>query len=272
MTKTRDWKRKYRVRKDIKWTEEISEWTRALCPLREHGYQNRQELLDDLNKAFGTSFRMPAFCTHCYESGIQLGLVKSESGIVRGERHWRHRPVGSLQIKKGYVRIKVAEPNHWMQYQRFVWEQAHPGESAAGMTVIFMDGDNRNFDPSNLERVTRAELGVMAALGHTADMTREEREAVLLRARIAIAGVKLVGGYKKAVSIKQKAAYERVKDIPEHKAARAEYAKRHMAEIYADPARHEEFLRKQRAYRAENRERCNAWAREYHRRKRKEGK
>ncbi|MCR5621377.1 MAG: HNH endonuclease [Treponema sp.] len=271
MTKTRDWKRKYKVRKDIKWTEEISEWIRALCPLREHGYQNRQELLDDLNKAFGTSFSVRALCTHCYESGIQLGLAKSESGIVRGERHWRHRPVGSLQTKKGYVRIKVAEPNEWMQYQRYVWEQAHPGESAAGMTVIFMDGDNRNFDPSNLERVTRGELSVMAELGHTADMTRGEREAVLLRARIAIAMTRLAGK-KKAVSIKHKAAYERVKDSPEHKEkARAAWERRYAA-IKADPARYAEMLAKQRAYRAANRERCNAWAREYHRRKRKEGK
>ena len=272
MTKTRDWKRKYKVRKDIKWTEEISEWIRALCPLREHGYRSRQELLDDLNKAFGTSFRMPAFVTHCYESGIQLGLASSDSGIARGEKHWRHRPVGSLQIKKEYVRIKVAEPNHWMQYQRYVWEQAHPGESAEGMTVIFLDGNNRNFDPSNLERVTRAELGVMAELGHTADMTREEREAVLLRARIAIAGVKLVGGYKKAVSIKQKAAYERVKDSPEHKEKARAWHARWYAAIKADPARYAEMLARQRAYRAAHRERCNAWAREYHRRKRKEGK
>lgn len=266
MTKGKHWKRKGR-----QWTEEIENWILAKVPVREHGYRCRQELLDELNATFGTSFSITAFCTHCYESGIQLGLAFSNSKVVRGEAHWRHRPVGSLQEKKGYVRIKVAEPNHWMQYQRYVWEQAHPGQSAEGMTVIFMDGDNRNFEPSNLERVTRAELSVMAALGHTADMTREERELVLLRARIAIAQMKLAGK-KAAYAMKHKARYEAVKNDPEFKAQRAEYAKRHLAEIMADPVRHAEHLAKQRAYRAANRERVNRWAREYHRRKREEGK
>lgn len=266
MTKGKHWKRK-----DRQWTEEIENWLLARVPVREHGYRCRQELLDELNATFGTSFSITAFCTHCYESGIQLGLAFSNSKVVRGEAHWRHRPVGSLQEKKGYVRIKVAEPNHWMQYQRYVWEQVHPGQSAEGMTVIFMDGDNRNFEPSNLERVTRAELSVMAALGHTADMTREERELVLLRARIAIAQMKLAGK-KAAYAMKHKARYEAVKNDPEFKAQRAEYAKRHLAEIMADPVRHAEHLAKQRAYRAAHREHYNALQREYSRRKREEGK
>ena len=45
-----------------------------------------------------------------------------------------------------------------------------------------------------------------------------------------------------------------------------------LAEIMADPVRHAEHLAKRRAYRAANRERVNRWAREYHRRKREEGK
>lgn len=262
MTKGKHW-----TRKDRLWTDEVDAWIRERCPLREHGYRRRQELLDELNAVFGRSFSMSSFCTHCYDSGIQLGLGHSNSGVPRGEKHWRHRSVGSLQQKKGYVRIKVAEPNRWMQYQRYVWEQHHPGESAAGMTVIFLDGNNRNFDPSNLERVTRAELAVMAALGHTADMTREERELLLLRARIAIARGKLAGR-KRAGAVKRRAYYEKRRLDPAYKAWRAEYAKRHQAEIMADPVRHAEALEKQRAYRAANRERCNAWAREYWRRRR----
>lgn len=258
---------KHWARRNIKWTPEIQQWLRERCPLREHGYTCRKEVLAELNAAFGTDFTLRAFVTHCYESGIQTGLDASGSGIPRGERHWRHRPVGSLQEKKGYLRIKVAEPNVWMQYQRYVWEQAHPGESAEGMTVIFMDGDNRNFDPANLERVTRGELSVMAELGHTASMTREEREIYLLRARLAIAKGALIGR-KDASRMSRKACYERVKDDPEFKAKRAAYARRKLAEIMADPARHEELLRKQREYRKRNRDRVNAWAREHRGRRR----
>lgn len=176
----------------VKWTDEICAWLKERCPAAEHGYTSRREILDDLNATFGTDFSMNAFVGHVYEGRYRLGFV-SDSAIMRGESHWRHKPVGSLQEKKGYLRIKVAEPNTWMQYQRFVWEKSHPGKSAAGAVVIFMDGDNQNFMPENLERVSRGELCTMAKLGHTKDMTREERELCLLRARIAIAAGKLVG-------------------------------------------------------------------------------
>ena len=264
MTKGKHWKRR-----NIKWTEEIKSWLRARSPAREHGYKRRREVLDDLNKEFGTDFTEKAFVTHCYESGIQLCLCHSNSAIPRGEKHWRHRSVGSFQTKKGYLRIKVAEPNVWMQYQRYVWEQNHPGESAEGMTVIFMDGNTRNFDPSNLERVTRAELSVMAEMGHTQAMSREEREICILRARLAIAKGKLVGR-DEANRLRQKHNYERQKDDPRFKAARAEYAHRKHLERMADTEMHEEMLQKQREYREKNRERVNANAREYHRRKKEQ--
>lgn len=262
MTEGKHWKRR-----DIKWTEEIQAWLRERCPVCKHGYTKRREILDDLNKKFGTDFSENAFVTHCYESGIQLGLAASNSNIPRGERHWRHRNVGDFQEKRGYVRIKVAEPNVWMQYQRWVWERAHKGESAECMAVIFMDGDSRNFDPANLERVSRAELSVMAMLGHKKGMTREEREICLLRARLAIAKGKLVGK-DEAARMHRKAYYESRKNDPEFKSKQAAYAKRRQAEIMADPARHAEAIRKQREYRDKNRSRINARAIEYKKRRR----
>lgn len=259
---------KHWERRDIKWTQKIQEWLKERVPAREHGYTCRKQILDELNSTFGTDFTQTAFVTHCYESGIQLLLAASNSGVPRGERHWRHRKVGDLQTKKGYVRIKVAEPNVWMQYQRYVWEQNHPGESAEGMTVIFMDGDTRNFAPENLERVTRGELSVMAELGHNKNMSREERENCLLRARIAIAKGKLLGR-KKAARLHNKARYERVKNTREFKEKAALAAKRRLSKIMADPELHEKYLQKQREYRKKNREHVNAWARESRKRRRK---
>ena len=56
--------------------------------------------------------------------------------------------------------------------------------------------------------------------------------------------------------------YERRRNDPEVKAKRAAYAKQRLAEIMADPVRHQEYLEKQRAYREKNRERINQWAKE----------
>lgn len=249
------------TRRDRKWTDEITEFVKSVCPLREHGINSRRELAEEINRKFNREFTDKAVCSHCYENGIQLGLCYSNSDIPRGEKHWRHRPVGSFQEKKGYIRIKVAEPNKWMQYQRYVWEQNHPGQSAEGKTVIFMDGNIRNFDPSNLECVERGELSVMAELGCTAESSREERELYLLRARLVYAKSKIFGS-KEAARRHNKMNYERKKDDPEVKAKRSAYAKKRMAEIMADPVRHQEHLEKQRAYREKNRERINQWTNE----------
>lgn len=265
MTKGRTWRRT----KGVKWTDEIQEWLRARVPAKEHGYTRRRELLEELNATFGTDFSEKAFVTHCYESNIQLCLCSSNSSIPRGEKHWRHRPVMSFQEKKGYIRIKVAEPNTWMQYQRYIWEQNHPGESAEGKTVIFMDGNIRNFEPSNLECVTRGELSIMAELGHTKEMSREERELCLMRARIIIQKGKLIGR-DKAAKLKRKFYYERIKDNPEWKADRKEYAHSRWELIKATPELYEKYLAKSRAYREKNRARINAKAREYNRKRREE--
>ena len=236
-------------------------FVKSVCPLREHGINSRRELAEEINRKFNREFTDKAVCSHCYENGIQLGLCYSNSDVPRGEKHWRHRPVGSFQEKKGYIRIKVAEPNKWMQYQRYVWEQNHPGQSAEGKTVIFMDGNIRNFDPSNLECVERAELSVMAELGCTAACSKEERELYLLRARLVCAKSKMLAP-KEAAKRHNKMNYERRKNDPEVKVKRAAYAKQRLAEIMADPVRHQEYLEKQRVYRDKNRERINQWANE----------
>lgn len=255
-TKGKKW-----TRKDRKWSDEITEFVKSVCPLREHGINSRRELAEEINRRFDRDFTERALCSHCYDNGIQLGLCYSNSEVARGEKHWRHRPVGSFQEKKGYIRIKVAEPNKWMQYQRYVWEQNHPGQSAEGKTVIFMDGNIRNFDPSNLECVERGELSVMAELGCTAACTKEERELYLLRARLLLAKSTILGA-KEAAKRHNKMNYERRKNDPEVKAKRAAYAKQRLAEIMADPVRHQEYLEKQRVYRDKNRERINQWANE----------
>ena len=208
------------TRRDKKWTDEMTEFVKSVCPLREHGINSRKELAEEINKRFGRKFTDKAVCSHCYENGIQLGLCYSNSDVPRGSKH----------------------------YQRYVWEQNHPGESAEGKTVIFMDGNNRNFDPNNLECVERGELSVMSAMGCTAESTREERELFLLRARLICAKSKILGS-KEATRLRNKMNYEKKKDDPEKR----------MAEIMADPVRHQEHLAKQREYREKNRERLNQW-------------
>ena len=79
----------------------------------------------------------------------------------RGNRPQNWLPVGTVAQKSdGYLWIKTAEPDKWMQYQRWVWIQA--GRTIpAGCRVTFLDGDNRNFALDNLAVVTNGENAMM---------------------------------------------------------------------------------------------------------------
>lgn len=225
-----------------KWTKEILDYIRARTPLPEHGYTGIQMMVDEINKVFGTCFTRNALAGAIYENGIKLGFFKSRPPSTRT------KPVGSLSQKKGYIRIKVAEPNKWMQYQRYIWEKHHPGQSAEGKIVMFLDSNTRNFNPDNLVCVTRQEMSVMASLGHNKDMTRDEREVILLRAKLSIERSRILG-QKKAQALHNTMNYESVKNDPEHIARRKKYARERWERIKADPIKHEEFLRHYREHR-----------------------
>lgn len=67
--------------------------------------------------------------------------------------------VGSTRITKdGYKEIKIAEPNKWKLYQRYLYEKAHDEELTSNDLIIFADGDKSNFDIDNLVKVSRANL------------------------------------------------------------------------------------------------------------------
>lgn len=76
-----------------------------------------------------------------------------------------HRPIGSERIDKrdGSILIKVQDGHkqqNWMGKHRYIYEQAY-GKIPKGHKVIFADGNNRNFDLSNLILVSNAEELIM---------------------------------------------------------------------------------------------------------------
>ena len=75
------------TRRDRKWTDEITEFVKSGCPLREHGINSRRELAEEINRKFNRDFTDTAVFSHCYDSGIQLRLCYSNSDVQRGEKH-----------------------------------------------------------------------------------------------------------------------------------------------------------------------------------------
>ncbi len=110
-----------------------------------------------------------------FEKG-QPGWNKGKTGYMganrtsfkKGHKPHNTRRLWSERISKdGYVEIKVLEknphtgyPTRYRQKHVWLWEMAH-GKKQRGSTIIFKDGDNRNFDLDNLMLVSRKELLVL---------------------------------------------------------------------------------------------------------------
>lgn len=85
-----------------------------------------------------------------------------KKGARLGAASRNYRPIGSeLTEKDGTVLRKVSETGQrrtdWRPVHVLAWEAVN-GPLPAGHVVAFIDHNNRNFAPSNLEAITRAEL------------------------------------------------------------------------------------------------------------------
>lgn len=95
------------------------------------------------------------------------------------------KPLYAEQIKKGYVRIKIAQPNVWISKAKYVYMQAHPDEDLSERSnYIFLDGDNRNFSPENIERVPLSLMGLFNNCGGTVQGAPELTRLNITRARL----------------------------------------------------------------------------------------
>lgn len=77
-----------------------------------------------------------------WNKGLHKDLSHGKGQFRKGNRPPRYRPVGSIRHQKdGYTYIKVADPNKWVLYHRFLYEKEHHCHLKRGQLVIFLDGD-----------------------------------------------------------------------------------------------------------------------------------
>ena len=91
-------------------------------------------------------------------------------------------PVGSERESKGYILVKIAEPNVWIEKHRLIYESMY-GNIPTGCKVIFADKNKRNFNPNNLVLVSDSEALIM----NTQKLIYEETE--LTRSGVLIAKI-----------------------------------------------------------------------------------
>ena len=97
-----------------------------------------------------------------WNKGIQFSPPGSEKGRFKpGQKPHTWQPIGSERVtKEGYLKRKMTDtgypPRDWVEVQRIVWEE-HFGPIPDGHVVLFRDSNKLNFDPGNLELISRAE-------------------------------------------------------------------------------------------------------------------
>ena len=77
----------------------------------------------------------------------------------KGNIPQNHRPIGSERVntKDNLIQIKIAEPNKWQYKQRYIWEKETGNKIPKDRVIIFLDGNQRNFEPSNLACISKNE-------------------------------------------------------------------------------------------------------------------
>lgn len=226
------------------WDNEKDRW------LMEHKEMNRKEAYKLFLKSFSdvSDITDRAF----YNERSRIGAV----AVHNTRRSTRAKPLYSEQTKKGYVKIKVAQPNVWKTKSRWVYEETHPWEDFSERSnYIFLDGNNRNFNPNNIERVPLKLMGIFNRLGGCAKGNPEVTRLRILQAKLKAAqfdaGEKLgdvvryghgrVFRSKKAeLSRKRYAILAHTQKFKEH---RREYFRKMKAE---NPEKYAEILRKNR--------------------------
>ena len=217
-----------------KWTDEIDNFLRSHCPCKD-----KKALLALVNETFGTNFSFHALVTNMTNKRIQAGIKpwQSNCGKFRGRQP---RPIGAESIKKGFVRVKVAQPNVWKQKQVYIWEQANGREVTKKECVLFLDGNTRNFAIENLECVPRRIQSVLNNMREPTDTPE------VLRAKAAIARLKVLRIDKaeqiglcfpnsRRIRDDIRAKYEEVRQDPVKKEKRKMYARE-----YQKRRRHED--------------------------------
>lgn len=158
------------------WTDEINEWIKTTKKIKaSEAYQLFLKTFPEITDVSPTAFANQR--SRLGAAGICKNLTYAKT----------KRPLYSEHVKKGYVRIKIALPNVWVSKSKWVYMETHPWEDFSERSnYIFLDGDNRNFNPNNIERVPIKLMGVFCRLGGCEKGHPEITRLRLLQAKLKI--------------------------------------------------------------------------------------
>ncbi len=154
--------------------------------LRDH-YQTKDniELAEKINRLTKEKVTANLVCGRLKTMGWKRDIIINRGCFTTESRAEEAAAIGAIseRVHAGdgltYKFIKVEQPNKWMPYNRYVWEQAN-GEIPSSHVIRYIDGDTLNCELSNLECISRGELMVQNS-PKGRDRKRTARKAVACR-------------------------------------------------------------------------------------------
>ena len=199
-----------------------------------------------------------------------INTKMSEVGAVYFNNKRRHKaPLYSEREKKGYIQIKVAYPCVYWQKQKWVYLETHPWVYPfvkSSDVFIFLDGDNRNFNPDNIELLKRRDQTAFLYAGGVVKGHPELTKINLLLARHKMAlldtaeKIGLVKNYGNRRVIKEEynkqariKATHKYRTNENHRERVKAYQKKYWQKLKQDPERYAIYKEKQREWARNNR-------------------
>lgn len=124
--------------------------------------KTRQELADLLEKKFGKKYTVHQIKYYKQKLGLKSGI----NGQFQAKRTPHNKkPIGTEFVdERGYIHIKIGEPNEWVMKHRYIYEKRN-GKIPKGYSVVFADSDKTNFSDDNLILMRDKDKLVMNSLG-----------------------------------------------------------------------------------------------------------
>ena len=86
-------------------------------------------------------------------------FVGGKTSFKKGHKPWNKKEVGSERTDvKGYILIKVKEPNVWKLKHRILYEKYHNVKLTQDDVVIFADQNKLNLEKDNLILINKSQL------------------------------------------------------------------------------------------------------------------
>ena len=107
--------------------------------------------------------------------------VKPSNLFKKGQLPKQTRPIGDERVTTGgFVEVKIGMPNMWKLKHHVIYEKYHNEKIGRWDKVIFLDGNKRNFDISNLKKISNSEQSFLANAKLLGNNPENNKTALLL--------------------------------------------------------------------------------------------